>query len=47
MTEYADWFNRRHLHGEIGLGPPAEFEDGFYRQQTGATKDEALVPSLR
>lgn len=33
--------------GEIGLVPPSEFEDGFYRQQTGSTKDEALIPSLQ
>lgn len=23
---YVDWFNRRRLHGEIGMVPPAEFE---------------------
>jgi hypothetical protein len=26
-----DWFNHRRLHGEIGLVPPAEHEDDFYR----------------
>ncbi|APC36906.1 integrase [Nocardiopsis dassonvillei] len=47
VAEYVDWFNHRRLHGEIGLVPPAEFEDGFYRQQAGATEGEALVPSLQ
>ena len=27
---YVDWFNRRRLHGEIGLVPPAEFEARYY-----------------
>ena len=27
VAEYADWFNHRRLHGEIGLVPPAEYED--------------------
>ena len=26
VAEYADWFNHRRLHGEIGLIPPAELE---------------------
>ena len=29
---YVDWFNRRRLHGEIGMVPPAEFENTYYRQ---------------
>ncbi|WP_425495961.1 hypothetical protein [Ornithinibacter aureus] len=24
-AEYADWFNHRRLHGEIGFVPPADF----------------------
>ncbi|MFD6951338.1 IS3 family transposase [Nocardiopsis sp. NPDC060348] len=47
VAEYVDWFNHRRLHGEIGLVPPAEFEDGFYRQQAGSSEGEALVPSLQ
>jgi putative transposase len=27
VAEYVDWFNHRRLHGEIGLVPPAEFEE--------------------
>ncbi|WP_235005928.1 IS3 family transposase [Nocardiopsis sp. JB363] len=46
VAEYIDWFNHRRLHGEIGLVPPAEFEDHFYRQQSVSAHDEALVPSL-
>ncbi|MFE9642529.1 IS3 family transposase [Nocardiopsis alba] len=46
VAEYMDWFNPRRLRGEIGLVPPAEFEDGFYRQQAGSTEGEALVSSL-
>ncbi len=26
VAEYADWYNHRRLHGEIGLVPPAEYE---------------------
>ncbi len=29
---YVDWFNRRRLHGEIGMVPPAEFEAAHYHQ---------------
>ena len=29
---YLDWFNRCRLHGEIGMVPPAEFENTYYRQ---------------
>ncbi|GAA1461160.1 IS3 family transposase [Nocardiopsis exhalans] len=47
VAEYVDWFNHRRLHGEIGLVPPAEFEDGFYRHLSGSTEGEALVPSLQ
>jgi putative transposase len=46
VAEYIDWFNHRRLHGEIGLIPPAELEDNYYRQNTAATQDEASVPSL-
>jgi putative transposase len=28
--EYVDWFNRRRLHGELGMVPPAEFEALYY-----------------
>ncbi len=47
VAEYVDWFNHRRLHGEIGLLPPAEFEDSFYGQWAGSTEGEALVPSLQ
>ena len=30
--EWVDWFNHRRLHGEIGMIPPAEFEQHHYRQ---------------
>ncbi|MET3948361.1 transposase InsO family protein [Arthrobacter sp. UYCu512] len=26
MAKYVDWFNHRHLHGEIGHVPPVEYE---------------------
>ena len=29
---YIHWFNNRRLHGEIGMVPPAEFEQSYYRQ---------------
>jgi putative transposase len=34
--EYVDWFNHRRLHGELGLIPPAELEDRYYRHPTPA-----------
>ena len=46
VAEYIDWFNHRRLHGEIGLVPPAEFEDNYYRQNTAPTTVGASVPSL-
>jgi putative transposase len=46
VAEYIDWFNHRRLHGEIGLVPPAEHEDDFYRHNTAATTVAASVPSL-
>jgi putative transposase len=46
VAEYIDWFNHRRLHGEIGLIPPAEYEDVFYRHNTAATTVAAAVPSL-
>ncbi len=45
-AEYIDWFNHRRLHGEIGLIPPAEYEDNFYRHNTAATTVAASAPSL-
>jgi putative transposase len=46
VAEYIDWFNHRRLHGEIGLIPPAEHEDVFYRHNPAATTVAASVPSL-
>ena len=31
--EYVDWFNHRRLHGELGMIPPAEFEERFAADQ--------------
>jgi transposase InsO family protein len=28
---YVHWFNTKRLHGEIGMVPPAELEDAYYR----------------
>jgi putative transposase len=33
--EWVDWFNRRRLLEPIGHVPPAEFEQEYYRQQSG------------
>jgi putative transposase len=46
VAEYIDWFNHRRLHGEIGLIPPAELEDTYYRQNTAPALAEASVASL-
>ena len=45
-AEYIDWFNHRRLHGEIGLVPPAEFEENHYRHNPAPTTVDASVPSL-
>jgi len=31
--DYIDWFNNRRLHGELGMLPPAEFEDSHDDEQ--------------
>jgi putative transposase len=43
VAEYIDWFNHRRLHGEIGLVPPAEHEDTFYRHNIPAATVAASV----
>ncbi|MFB7091160.1 IS3 family transposase [Streptomyces sp. NPDC056296] len=32
-AEWADWYNHRRLHGEIGHVPPAEYEAVYYQRQ--------------
>ncbi|WP_461049394.1 IS3 family transposase [Terrabacter koreensis] len=44
VAEYIDWFNHRRLHGELGLVPPAEFEDQHYRHNPVAA---TVVASVR
>ena len=46
VAEYIEWFNHRRLHGEIGLIPPAELEETYYRQNTAPANAEASVASL-
>jgi putative transposase len=46
VAEYIDWFNHRRLHGEIGLVPPAEYEDHHYRHNPAPTPVGASVQSL-
>ena len=46
VAEYIDWFNHRRLHGEIGLLPPAEYEDNHYRHNPAPTPVGASVGSL-
>ena len=35
--DYVDWFNKRRLHSEIGMVPPAEFEAAFWLQREAQT----------
>ena len=35
VLEWVDWFNHRRLLEPIGHVPPAEFEQAYYRQQSG------------
>jgi hypothetical protein len=46
IAEYIDWFNYHRLRGEIGLVPPVEQEDTYYRHNTAPTPVGASVPSL-
>lgn len=46
VAEYIDWFNHRRLHGELGLIPPAEFEDTYYRNNPAPTTVDASLQSL-
>ncbi|MEX5300224.1 IS3 family transposase [Kocuria sp. CPCC 205292] len=46
VAEYVDWFNHRRLHGKIGLVPPAEYEDAYYRHHTASSTAGAALPSL-
>lgn len=46
VAEYIDWFNHRRLHGEIGLIPPTELEETYYRHNPAPTTVEASVASL-
>jgi putative transposase len=46
VAEYIDRFNHRRLHGEIGLVPPAEYEDTYYRHNPAPTPVGASVQSL-
>ena len=46
VAEYLDWFNHRRLHGEIGLIPPAEYEETYYRHNPAPTAVGASVQSL-
>jgi putative transposase len=36
--EYVDWFNHRRLYESCGDIPPAELEDGYYRQNNRLTE---------
>ena len=45
VAEYIDWFNHRRLHGEIGLIPPAQYEDTHYRHNPAPTPVGASVQS--
>ncbi|MFF0942628.1 integrase core domain-containing protein [Kocuria sp. CPCC 205300] len=46
VAEYADWFNHRRLHGEIGFVPPAELEDTSFRHHTAPATAGAALQSL-
>jgi putative transposase len=43
VAEYVDWFNHRRLHGEIGLVPPAEFENNHWAGLTTTHYPETPV----
>ena len=43
--EYVDWFNHRRLHTELGMLPPAEYEDAFSADYHHAPPTAAVVAS--
>ena len=43
--EYVDWFNHRRLHTELGMVPPAEYEDAFSADYHHAPPTAAGVAS--
>ena len=45
VAEYADWYNHRRLHGEIGLVPPAEFEANYWATQPNQHYRENPAPA--
>jgi putative transposase len=45
VAEYVDWFNHGRLHGEIGLIPPAEFEDNHWASISPEHYPETPVPA--
>jgi putative transposase len=46
VAEYIDWFNHRRLHGEIGLVPPAEYEQHHYSLNVVTAATRTTEPSL-
>ena len=47
VAEYIDRFNHRRLHGEIGLIPPVEYEDTYYRHNPAPATADAALRSLQ
>jgi transposase InsO family protein len=41
--EWVDWFNNRRLLEPLGFVPPAEFEAGYYRNQTSPVIEAGLT----
>ncbi|MCX4774860.1 IS3 family transposase [Streptomyces sp. NBC_01285] len=42
-AEWADWYNHRRLHGEIGHVPPVEYEATYYQQNTQEPQVTATI----
>lgn len=47
VLEWVDWFNHRRLLEPIGMIPPAEHEDNYYRQTASAEAPTVSPTSLR
>jgi len=41
LAHWVDWYNRRRLHGACAGIPPAEYEQNYHRQLTGAKEEPA------
>ncbi|MBE1609902.1 putative transposase [Actinopolymorpha pittospori] len=47
VAEWADWYNQRRLHGELGHVPPAEYEAAYWARQATDPDDHDEQPDAQ